>query len=339
MQYDIKHLLDLGSVLLEQDGREKDYAKRGSLRGGSVGWMTDDRSACAGTCPRRAWARMKGYYLEDNSSKQPMFQGGHLSEEGVLELLKHSWKGSVKREEEIPISWKTKNGILVTGRPDMVLFTPQGIPVHGLELKLVSSMWTALSVIQKPKTEHVMQAAHYARILNLDWTIVYVNRTNWALLSDFAMKKVPKQGEPGSQYVEYEERNKNIKDKEGNQKKIKFIEGKAMLPFHHTFPIRWNENDEVEVKVGDEWQPSFISWSGIECFYNFVAEMDATGQCGPAPSVVDVFGNAEGYSGCKYCPLKEECGGKEIPLDKFKGICESHSARIIAQQNAACAPF
>jgi hypothetical protein len=329
----IKSMLDKASVLLEIQGSIRDAEAKGTLRGGSVGWMSTE-GEFVGTCPRRAYARMEGYNLEDNSAKQAMFQGGHLSEEGVVELLKLLWHGTIKREEEVPIRWETTNGTPVTGRPDVVLF-PEGsiAPHHGLELKLISSLWTALEVIQLPKTIHVLQAMHYSHMLGVPWTLVYVNRTNWALLSEFAMKKVPKQGEPGSEYVEYVERNKMIDTKEGGKKKIKFIEGKAMLPFHHTYPLRWNPEGEVEIQVGEEWQTSFISWAGISRFYEFVSRIKETGDLGTKPVEVDVLGCAKNFDPCKYCPLLGKCDGKKMSLDTFTELCEDvHRSVSAAQQ-------
>ena len=330
----IKQMLDMASVLLEIQGSIRDAEAKGTLRGGSVGWMSPE-GEFVGTCPRRAYARMQGYNLEDNSAKQPMFQGGHLSEEGIVELLKFQWNGTIKREEEVPIRWETANGTPVTGRPDIVLFPEKSDRAHhGLELKLVSSLWTALEVIQLPKTIHVLQAMHYSHILGIPWTLVYVNRTNWALLSEFAMKKVPKQGEPGSEYVEYVERNKIIEDKkEGGKKKIRFTEGKAMLPFYHTYPLRWNAEGEVELKVGEEWQTSFISWDGIQRFYEFVSCINETGELGTKPVEVDVMGCAKNFDPCKYCPLLGKCDGKKMSLDSFTELCEDvHRSVHKAQQ-------
>jgi hypothetical protein len=148
------------------------------------------------------------------------------------------------------------------------------------------------------------------------------------------MKKVPKQGEPGSEYVEYVERNKIIEDKkEGGKKKIRFTEGKAMLPFYHTYPLRWNAEGEVELKVGEEWQTSFISWDGIQRFYEFVSRINETGELGTKPVEVDVMGCAKNFDPCKYCPLLGKCDGKKMSLDSFTELCEDvHRSVHKAQQ-------
>jgi hypothetical protein len=325
---DVLKLLTDGTIKKMAIDDAADRAKAGTLRGGSGGWMSEDFKYCTGTCPRKAWARYKGYTLEDNSDKLPMFQGGRLSEDGVCEILEHSWP-NYKREEEVPTSWSTTNGLLVTGRPDIVL-CDNGVPCHGLELKLICSLWTALDVLVAPKVDHIIQAAHYSKQLNVPYTIVYVNRTNWSLLSDFALKKIPKEGDVGSEVIDYKWYKTKVME-DGKAKEIKYRAGKDMKPFYRTYNLRWDTHGQVEVNLGgDNWVTTFVTWSGIERFYNYISTMDERGHCGPVPTPVDISGDSKSYKACAYCNLKEHgCGKANLPLDKFKEICDSVQAVIL----------
>lgn len=309
-----------------------DNKKAGSLRGGSGGWMSDDFKYVTGSCPRKVWARYKGYTLEDNIDKAQMFEAGHLSEDAVCSILDYSWP-HYKRETEVPTSWTTDNGILVTGRPDIVLCDPlqTDLLTHGLELKLVSSLWTALEVLQTPKVEHIIQSAHYSKQLNVPYTIVYVNRTNWSLLSDFALQKAPKEGEPGSEVLEY----KSYKTKTKEGKEISYRAPKTMKCFYRTFPMRWDELGQVEINNGQEWLTTFVTWEGIQKFYNYIATMNERGHCGPCPTPVTIKGDNKSYKLCskEYCNMYQHCKGKaNLPLDKWKEICDKVHADVTASR-------
>lgn len=319
----VLELLLLGSKRKSAKHDEDDRKKAGSLRGGSGGWMSEDGKLCTGTCPRRAWARYKGYTIEDTSDKEGMFTGGVLSEDGICELLDYTWP-DYKREQDVPTHWQTKQAIEVTGRPDIVL-CKDGATYHGLELKLICSLWTALEVLQLPKAEHIIQAAHYSKQLNIPYTIVYVNRSNWSLLSDFAIKKAPREGKPGSEHMTYE-----TYTKEG----MTYRAPKDFKPFYRTYPMRWDEFGQVEVDNGQEWVKTFITWEGIERYYNFIAEIDTLGHCGPVPQPVNAIGDKKSYKACKYCNLAEHgCGKANMPLDKFKEICEKVHAEILQSRS------
>jgi len=331
-EIDVLKLLHEGTKAKVTKEDLDDNKKAGSLRGGSGGWMSEDFKYVTGTCPRRAWARFKGYTLEDNTDKSPMFEAGKLSEDGVCGVLDYAWP-NYKRESDVPTCWYTLCNVAVTGRPDIVLCDkddPNKL-THGLELKLVSSLWTALEVLQTPKTEHLIQAAHYSKQLNVPYTIVYVNRTNWSLLSDFALKKAPKEGEPGSELLEYKEYKKKIKDGK-KTKEITYRAPKNMKCFYRTFPMRWDEHGQVEVNNGQEWLTTFITWDGIERYYNYIATIDERGHCGPCPTPVSLTGDSKSYKLCskEYCNLYEHCKGKaDLPLDKWKEICDKVHAEIM----------
>ena len=334
-EIDVLKLLHEGTAKRLAKEDEADRGKAGSLRGGSGGWMSEDFKYVTGTCPRRAWARYKGYTLEDNSDKYGMFQNGHLNEDGVCGVLDYSWP-NYKRETEIPTCWHTDNGIAVTGRPDIVLCDKQDKDklVHGLELKLISSLWTALEVLHAPKVEHIIQSAHYSKQLDVPYTIVYVNRANIAMLSDFALQKAPREGEPGSELLEFETYKKKIKEGK-KSKQIEYRAAKVMKPFYRTFPMRWDEHGQIEINNGQEWLTTFITWEGIQRYYNYIATMDERGHCGPCPTPVTISGDKKSYKLCsqKYCNMYEHCKGKaDLPLDFWRELCDKVQAEILLKR-------
>lgn len=324
---DILKLLQYGSAKVIADGDIADKEKKGTLRGGSGGWMSDDFKYVTGRCPRLSYARFKGITTEDNADKEPMFSAGHLSEDGVCDVLTKVGMAFL-READCPTSWATANGTLVTGRPDIVL-TDGGTPTHGLELKLVSSLWTALEILQAPKTEHLIQAAHYSYQLKVPYSIVYVNRTNWSLLSDFAIKKAPREGDAGSELLVYKDYTK--KDEKG--KKIKYRAPKDMKPFYRVFPLSFDEHGQVQVDTGQGIITSFITWEGIERYYNYISTMEERGHCGPVPTPVGLTGDSKSYKACEYCNLDKICKREpNMPLDKFIQICETVEAEILSNR-------
>jgi hypothetical protein len=326
---DILKLLQYGSAKLIADSDKADKEKAGTLRGGSGGWISEDLQYVTGRCPRLAWARYAGFTTEDNADKEPMFSAGHLSEDGVCNVLSAA-NIQYLRESSVPTSWTTANGTLVTGRPDIVLTDGGEKLSHGLELKLVSSLWTALEILQTPKTDHVIQATHYSKQLNIPYSIVYVNRTNWSLLSDFALKKAPKEGEAGSELLNYKEYKKKL----DNGKTIKYRAPKDMKPFYRVFPLNFDEHGQVQIDTGKEIITSFITWEGIERYYNFVSMINTTGNCGPVPTAVDLAGNSKSYKACEYCNLDKICNRTpNMSLDLFTKICETVQAEILSNRD------
>jgi hypothetical protein len=331
---DVLKLLTDGTIKKMAIDDAADRAKAGTLRGGSGGWLSECGKYVTGNCPRKVWARYKGYTLEDNTDKELMFSAGHLNEDGVCAILEHSWP-HYKREQEVPTCWPlttAENKIVnVTGRPDIVLCNTDGTLAHGLELKLVSSLWTALEILHAPKVEHLIQSAHYSKQLGIPYTVVYCNRTNWALLSDFALKKVPKENEPGSEVVEYETYKKKIKDG-GKTKEITYRAGKVFKTFYRTYPMDWDEHGQVIFFNGQEWITTFITWEGIVRFYELIANMDSVGDCGPPPTPVDVHGESKSFRLCsdKYCSMYSVCKGKkDLSLDTWNTLCYNKNSEIM----------
>lgn len=285
--------------------RESESLKLGNLRAGNTGILLEENGKVyiAGKCHRTAFLRMRGIEIEEiPENRQLMFAAGHGNETLWLEKLQQTWTGDIKCEEEIPIEWKTANGTNVTGRPDLVLgwtkFNPekQFAPKHGLEFKLVSSLWTARDVLNgHPKPAHVMQAAHYMWKLGAPFDLMYTSRADFAISGDWVQKLFPAKGSGHSavRHIEYS-------DKDDKPKKV--------LPFNKMFPLKLRKDGVVFYKDGDApWQETIVSSAGIQAFFEFISTMDARKDLGPRPQNLDVLGNKKKYTLCKYCPLAKHC--------------------------------
>ena len=278
-------------------------AKLGILRAGNTGLVLPTGEV-AGRCPRQSLLRLRGIEAEAvNMAKEFMFGAGRGNEDLWMEKLKAAGISAdrIKREEEIPISWQLPSGRLVTGRPDIVILDVAGKPERCLELKLVSSLWTARDVALKrePKTVHLLQASHYAWQLNCPTEIWYVNRTNFALPSDYKWgedKKWPRTGKPGSEYFRLGSEGYPI----------------SMEPFIIGYELMWTADGELKYRhLGANgpgvWVSSVITLKGIQEFYALVDKADRDGTMPPRPLNITGTGEKGGFNLCDYCALKGLC--------------------------------
>lgn len=314
-----------GMRRIKRRERQEEDDKSGGLRGGSVGLL--DEGCITGKCHRLALARKLGLVVEmdanaqqrekNGAEKELMFEAGHTSEDSWLAVLKEGHKGVILREEQIPIAWNTQNGTAVTGRPDFVLCDKKKKPQHGLELKLVCSLWTGVSALEgKPKATHLIQAGHYSWKLGyLPWDLWYTSRVDWHVLENWRiMKRLPKHGKPGSEVIQWEERGRKVEGEDGKKKIVKGWEPKKILPFRTGFTTRWNKAGELEVfhlREDGHWITTIISSKRINDYYEFVSTMEAQKTLGPRPLNLEVDGSYGGYSPCAYCPLQTICTEKE----------------------------
>jgi hypothetical protein len=302
----IKDLFERGRAALVASGKETEAGKKGILRAGNTGIVALD-GTIIGKCARLTYLRMKGITVEEHdANRELMFDGGRSNEDSWIEVLKAANEPGIifLREEEIPISWTTSNGTLVTGRPDIVLVkegvdangSPVREPVKGIELKQVSSIWTARDVAfnLKPKMPHLLQAAHYSWQLKVPFELWYTSRTDFAIGSGWEQKQFPKD----SAIIDY---NPN-----GGAKKV--------LPFMQGFELGWNDKQQLmyrPVGSGDSaWKYTLITIDGIRQYYELVSTMETTDRLPPCPKNIEADGKVGGYSICDYCPLKSVCKGK-----------------------------
>lgn len=293
---------------------EAEKSKVGILRAGNTGLLIGDK--IIGKCARLTYLRFKGVNVEQpDYSRELMFAGGHSNEDHWIEVLKAADPSlAIRREEEIPIRWTTPSNQLVTGRPDIVLGRMDGeqfIPEQGIELKLVSSLWTArdVGVELSPKMMHLVQAAHYSWQLGIPFELWYTSRTDFAIMG-WAQKHFPKPGQAGSHLLEYNEK--------GEVKKI--------LPFIQGYQLTWSPKDQLLIRPvvpGREtpWEFTPITKKGIQDYFEFISRMGPDNQIGPRPTNMKADGSAGSFSICSYCPLSSACDSYEgNRLDEWEEI-------------------
>lgn len=321
-----------GSQNLINAKQAEERVKVGTLRAGNTGVLTPTGKV-AGTCHRKTFLRFKGIELEpEDVSRKLMFDAGNGNEDLWVKVLEAAKEPGLvfKREEELGLEWSLPSGQKVSGRPDIVLGRMNGDnwePVRGIELKLVSSLWTARDVLLKgkPKTIHLMQAGHYAWKLGVPFEIWYSNRTTFAITDYsqdrfFARKNFPKPGEPLSEYCKYNEKGQIL----------------SVEPFIVGYTVEWNNKGQLMYRqiqheaAGTKWTHTFITQSGIENFYEMVARMEKDDYLGPRPENLDADGEQAGYDLCdsRYCPLAGVCTNYEkqglaVWLEQVKKLIDS----------------
>lgn len=300
---------------------DKERQKLGVLRAGSSGIMTAEGQV-AGSCLRHSHLRSLGIEIEEiTEDKYIMFELGYANEDEIKKQLNATLEPGefVLAEEEIPISWKTTNGTPVTGRPDLVICrepTPEDdqfsmrmvpgegnklravVPVLGLELKSVHSMWTAREVLfgGKPKLPNMIQAAHYAWQLGVPYKLIYKSYSQLGQgmvgTDSWASRQFPKMGEPGSEYIEYNEKTGAIKH---------------IRQFEVSYDVAIDRHGRVHYKPEDQtkWTPTIIMIADIQRYFEFASLIEETGNLGPRAVGVDILGNKVNYSADTYSPIKE----------------------------------
>lgn len=338
--------------------QDKETAKLGVLRAGSTGAMADT-GEIVGHCHRKSLLRMQGMEVEvPSQDKLIMFELGYANEEVVYNQLVSSLPEGhvVLREEEIPISWTTTNGTKVTGRPDIVIckvvekvlslidsdtpiisqtnwgiveyrgkaprVTHEMVPVLGIELKSIHSMWTARDVLfsREPKLNNLLQAAHYMWKLNVPYRLHYKSYSQLgqgiAGGKGWVANLFPQQGEPGSELLEYNDK--------GNIKHIKQFEICYELEFGPTGRLQYREEGT------DVWHSTIINRDDIGRYYEYVSKMAEDRQLGPRPLTLHANGEKMNYTDCQYCPLRTTCDTYETVgysewLEESTKVCRKSS--------------
>lgn len=318
---DINALYDAGiqSMAAEHDLKEAD--KKGILRAGNTGIIMDGGKV-AGPCARTTLLRFEGIrYEQVEDSKRLMFDAGLSNEDIWVKSLETGIKALgeslvVKREEEVPIRWVTPSGIAVTGRPDIVLGRMEGEefkPVVGLELKLVSSVWTGrdTGVMLEPKLVHLMQAGHYSWQLGVPFQLWYTNRAEFAVGSGWEQRTFPPKDNLLTNVLEFGE----SKGK---------VTVKKLLQFRQGYELEWTKGKQLKYRPiladrpeGMEWTWTPITQQGIIDYYEVVVEQKSKQKLAPRPSTLKADGSPGTFSNCDYCPLQATCDKLESDYKKW----------------------
>lgn len=330
----VRQLFEEGQRKILAEGVAGEKEKAGVLRGGNSAIYIRETDTVVGKCAAQTYLRYKGIDLmngtmteQERMSRELMFEGGRANEDIWFDVLsKSSWAGPILREEEVPVKWMTDTGVPVTGRPDIVLCDieagivvpsgskvvyknsvllvdnrevmpqPRVVPKIGLELKQVSSLWTARDVLFEgmPKFDHLCQAGHYSWQLGIPFEIWYTSRSDFAVMG-WAQKLFPKQGQPGSEHCEYSDK--------GDIKKV--------LPFTRHYLLEW-DNDGVLLYSPDEgnhWHATEVSKQRIKDYYEFITNIDSTNTVPRPPENRKANNEKANWTAPDYCPLGDLCCG------------------------------
>lgn len=352
----IKPLFEDGVEKLLREAELAEGEKVGVLRGGNTGIYIKEKNLVLGKCARETYLRYKGIQISQvEPSRKLMFEAGITNEDSWTNVLKQKWEGQIKCEEEIPTSWKTDSGVLVTGRPDIVLCKEDGTPVRGIELKLASSIWTCRDVLieDTPKFIHLTQAAHYMWQVGCPFELWYTNRADFHP-NEMVERCLPKYNTPEFNrlrpYLEivfYQ----MVMSKNGNlyKKRLKVTEDKfremidqhgygwkegnvnpgilKIYPFIAGYTMKWEDNGKLSytsVQTGITYDTE-ITVQRIKDYFELVASIDTTGVLPPRVVGIKPDGTKLNYDINDYSEIKEindlyEKKGLDVWLEKVKEL-------------------
>ena len=274
-------------------------SKAAHLRGGNSGCIVG--GDIVGACPRLAHLRSKGYDTPIDEATRLMFSGGNANEFNWLEKMTAYTKANgliLKAESDYPLTWTLASGTVVSGSPDFIVLEGL-VPLMGVELKCVMALNTYINTIVngEPKSENLIQAAHYLYMLRLKnesatYKLCYTSYVNFPVAGFYA-SNLPKLGAPGSHYCEY------------NAKGIVKTARPAMAVYDIDITpagiIRYKRED------AETWTDTILTQQGLLAFYDAVDSMERDRDLGPRPNQITALGKKPHYSICDYCSCGPSC--------------------------------
>lgn len=294
----ILKLLQQGHEAQQAAHKVAEAAKLGTLRGGSAGIVSLDGD-WYGKCGRLAHLRQQGVELDIENNRLDMFAAGEANELVVANLLRATLGAArVLHGATGPSLTVTVPGAATPlgARPDIVLCDDVGRHERGLELKLVSSIWTAKGVHfeRQPKSDHLVQAGLYSLLLGrLPFTLLYSSRCDWHLST--APRWLQDKFPPGTYDVEF---------KDGRPFKI--------LPFNREYELTWSTTGKLTYYTSGLVQSveTMLDEAALWRYYQGVDSIKSTRTLCPRPVARSVDGS-KSYSACDYCSLKPVCDTHE----------------------------
>lgn len=307
----VKDLLEKGRQILEEESDKRRSQPVPTYHVSSGGLFLEKEQTTTGNCHRTALIKMAEIKQQFTRYKKIMFEGGKANEEAWMSVLKKSWEGKIKREEEIPVKSTTVNGTPIVGNPDIVLCDATDKPILGLELKCASSYYTVKNVYfeRQPSLVHLVQALHYSTVLNVPFELWYTSRVDFHIpYMDIKTNTIP------SSDPAYELNPK------GQPKKVYSIEiGYALGKSGRMLTYADSETNKV--------QTSIVSVEGMTKFFDYCDFLKQEKNLGPRPINLDCNGKKMGYSKCDYCEYKEVCDKYEDSYDEwFEGVRDTNKA-------------
>jgi hypothetical protein len=276
----IKKLYEIAGRLQSAEHEAKEVDKKGVLRGGTTGCVEADGTV-VGQCHRKALIRYLG--LQAPAGPNLWFDMGFANEELWTAKIRKAWPHGIKCEEDFPIQWEL-DGVTITGRPDIVLMNADDQPVAGIELKSVGSVNTALNIWfeNKPKTENLLQAAHYASQVGVPFYLVYTFLSK-APLPYWAQKK---------------------------------FAAKDLSPFIKEFKVWLDGSGAIHYTTEDGVDhPTPLSLDGIKDFYRLVIDMDKRKDLYTRFTDRELNGDPLPFEKCKYCAYNDICNNYDHNYD------------------------
>ena len=300
---------------LERARREAELA--GSLRGGNTGYMVNGQ--IHGRCAREAVLRYFGVDKDFSTSLRIQFAMAEYAETMLIEKFGKATDLDIMTQDECSIEWDC-GGMPVKCSPDIV-FANQGTPTLGVEVKMISSIWTLRNVTPfsfipgKPNADHLCQAAHYSRKLGqqngtdfIPWKLLYICPVGY-----HAHTKDLRESSYNSEF---------LKRQDYGKREVFKIES-HMVTYDMTFDSTGRVLYRLESEGREEaWTSTPITAQGIEDYYNVVAECVREKKMPPRMKNTDLTGKAlkwQKYSKTynDYADLHDAYDVGSITFDQF----------------------
>jgi len=312
----LTEILDKADEEKTKQRRVEEADKAGILRAGNSGAILPDGSVI-GKCHRAALARFLGLepQLYPDNNKKGYFALGLAHElwvESVVGTMMDKKTQVMLCEEYIPTKWTTKDGTLVTGRPDMVICNKvsteptsgyyvtlaataaanpdeYAVPEIGIELKALGAANAAAGVwYQGPKTDHLLQSLHYMLELNLDSYQLFYSYMGSAIMPWWVKSQFP---------ATYE---------------------KILQPFRKEFTLTINKEGFLcYAEVNNRPTATVIKPQMLRDYYQLLTEMKDRKTLYRRHSDKDHTGSSLAFSVCNYCQYKDACNSSELDYDAW----------------------
>ncbi len=314
-----KRLYRVGIQAERREHARKETKKAGTLRGGTAGCVTTE-SIVFGQCHRVALARLEGLEVEPDDTSQVWFDAGYANESAWIAKLELALaqpeyaEYTLKSEEECAVKWTTSYNIDVTGRPDLMVYKGE-MPIVGFELKGINAVKAGARIWceDKPKTDNLIQAAHYMLKTGCPFTLVYSYR---------GRSIVPKR------FNKYADKlvlsnSKSAHTPTGKPKKgLEY----SLEPFTKEFLLEFEEGRLYYVREDGTKVKTPITEQGIDQWYELIPYMKENKTLFVRLGAYDLECNRLYYDPCKWCDFYEACevfeNNYDSWMDKVKLICE-----------------
>lgn len=266
-----------GRKIASAEKSQQEQTKVGTLRAGNSGALVGEH--VIGKCHRLSLARFLGLEEPKEDGTYCIFESGEANEDVWKAKVIKSWPGKVTGDVDYPMAWEI-DGVKITGRPDLVFLGTDDKPEFLVELKVIESVQSAASLFyeRKPKTDNLLQAAHYSLKFGMPAILVYT----FSGKGDIPFWCI---------------------------KKYNIPKGVKMSPFKMEFTLFWQDGVLGYVDQDGESVMTIITAQSIEDYYKLILDMQREEDLYLRASSLDVHGGQQPWNSCDYCSLNEVCNG------------------------------